>query len=285
MVAGGMKVLFVDDAHDIVDVLMVYGQAGIAVFRKDFGDLVHGVGILHGHDIHPGGEDLLHLQVAELDGGADQRALILVQAALVFGLRDHGDKLLFRDSGIPLLPDNQTEELLPLGGQEGEGTQQGHEQPQKGGGEHGELLGKLLGHAFGGDLAEDKDHDGDHEGGDGRPLGLTQQRDEQQCGKRGGRIVDHVVADEDGGQQPVIIIGQGQGGGSPPVPGLRPALQTNAVERGKGGLCGGKIGGKDDQDKNGDELGNTGRVHEDRSTPFFRLRFCVQKDSPMPRCG
>ena len=66
-------------------------QAGVAALSEHGGDLLHGGRVLHRHDVHSGRQDVPGLQVAELDGGADQLALVLVQTSLVLRLGYHGD--------------------------------------------------------------------------------------------------------------------------------------------------------------------------------------------------
>ena len=147
--AGGVEILLVDHAHHVVDVLMVDRDAGEAALGEDPGDLVHGVGVLHRHDVHPGGDDLLHLQVVELDGGPDELALVLVQPALGLGLVHHGDQLLLGDAVVGGVMEELGEQALPLAEEEVGRGEDHHEKAQQGRREHGEGLGGLLGQALG----------------------------------------------------------------------------------------------------------------------------------------
>ena len=269
VVAGGVEVLLVDDAHDVVDVLMVDRQPGVAALGEGLGDLVHGIGVLHRHDVHPGGEDLIHLQVAELDGGADKLALILVQTALGLGLVHHGDELLLSDAAVAAAAEDQTEQTLPLSEEEVQGTENEHQQPQNGGGEHGKGLGLLLGQALGGDLAEDQDDHGEHDGGHRGAVGRAHVLGEEDGAQGGGRDVHDVVADEDGGQQTVVVLRQGQGAGGPAVSGVGLALQADAVEGGEGGLGGGEVGGKGHHQEHGCDHCDTLGVHSDDQLNFL----------------
>jgi hypothetical protein len=71
---------------------------------------------------------------------------------------------------------------------------------------------------------------------------------EQNGAHGGGRDVHDVVADQVGGQELVVVLRDAQGQGGPLVAAVRPALEPDAVERGKGGLCGGEKGGEDHED-------------------------------------
>ena len=261
---------------------MVDGQPGVAVFREDGGDLVHGGGVFGGHDVHPGGEDLLHLQVVELDGGADELPLMLVQAALVLGLIHHGDELLLGDALLLRLAEDAAEELLPLGKEVVHRGQHRHQHPHDGGCEHGKGLGVLFGHALGGDLAKDQNNHGQHHRGDQRTV-VQKQLGEQNGAHGGGRDVHDVVADQVGGQELVVVLRDAQGQGSPLVAAVRPALEPDAVERGKGGLGGGEKGGEDHEDHKGGDHTDTGWVqHTDKSTQLSD-KIYAQRDSPIPR--
>ena len=117
-VAGGVEVLFVDDPHDVVHRLVVDGDAGVARLGKEGGNLLHGALLGGGGQVHPGGEDLRDLQVVELDGVADQVALVLVQTALGLGLVHHAHQLLLGDAVVPLGPEDLAHQLFPLAEQE-----------------------------------------------------------------------------------------------------------------------------------------------------------------------
>ena len=159
------------------------------------------------------------------------------------------------------------EQLLPQAEQEVQRGEHRHEQPQQGGGEHGERLGGFLGQALGGDLAEDEHHHGEHDGGHRRAVRLADELDEQQGGQGGGHVVDDVVADEDGGEQLVVILGQGQGLFRLFVAVVSAALQADAVEGGEGRLRGGKVAGHGHHQHQHGQQYHTIWVHEDKSTP------------------
>ena len=65
------------------------------------------------------------------------------------------------------------------------------------------------------------------------PLALPMQLDKQHRADGGGRVVDDVVADEDGGEQPVVIVRQGQGPGGALVAVVGPGFQADPVQGGK----------------------------------------------------
>ena len=228
-VAGGVEVLLVDKAHDVVHRLVVDGDAGVACLSEEGGQLLHGALLVGGGEVHPGGEQVGHLQVVEGNGVADQVALVLVQAALGLGLVHHAHQLLLGDAVVPPGPEDLAHQPLPLAEQKVQRGEEHHEQLEQRLGEHGEVLRALLGQALGGDLPEDQNDDGEGHRGH-RGAVLVEPPGAQHGGHGGGGDVDNVVADEDGGQQLVILLRQGQGFDRTAAAVVRPVLQADAVE-------------------------------------------------------
>ena len=84
-------------ANDVINGVMVDGQAGIAGFRKGLGHLFQRDVVLHRDHIHAGGQDLFHLHVVKLDGAADQLAFPVGQLAVILGFAHHGHQLALGD--------------------------------------------------------------------------------------------------------------------------------------------------------------------------------------------
>ena len=250
-VTGRIKILLMNQADDIIDIVVIDGQTGISAFHKQPCHLFHRGGVLGCHQVHAGCQDFRHLQIAELDGIADQIALVLVKTALILRLIDHAHQLLFGDAVVAVVAEHQRQELFPHGEQEvGRGQNPG-EEPQQRRGKHGPGFGVFLGQALGGNLAEDQNDDGQHRSGHRGAAGLTDEPDKQHGADGGGHVVDNVVADEDGGEQLVVILRQRQRFGSPAVAVFGAVFQTDAVERCKGRFCSGKITGHGDQGQQG----------------------------------
>ena len=149
--------------------------------------------------------------------------------------------------------EDHAHQLLPQAEQEVQGGQQDDEHVDEGSGEHGELFGVVLGDGLGGDLAEDQDHHGDDGGGNSGTT-VAQQVNEEQGADGGQGDVDHVVADEDGGDQLVVILRQPQGQLGLVVTLLGHGLQTGAVDGGESGLRGGEVSGQDHADHHGHDV-------------------------------
>ena len=98
IMAAGVVVLLMQDAHHMIHILMVHGHPGIAGLPEEVGSLLHGGSVLQGSHIHPGSQDAQHILVVELNGGADQLALVGVHVALALGLVHHGHQLILNEA-------------------------------------------------------------------------------------------------------------------------------------------------------------------------------------------
>ena len=101
-----------------------------------------------------------------------------------------------------------------------------------------------------GDFGEDQDHQGHRHRGVGNP-GLPEQSDEQARGERGGKDVDQVVAEQEGGDQPLLIGAQPPHGGGALVAAPRTVVHPAATDRDQRGLRAGEERRQDDQGQYG----------------------------------
>ena len=272
-IAGGIEVLLMDDADDVVNAVVINRQTGVAALHKQGGRLLHGCVVLHRYQVHPGSENLGHLQIVKLDGIADEIALVLVQTALVLRLVHHAHQFFFGNTVLSAVAEHQGQQALPLGKQEVKRSKEQYEHPQERGRKHGKGLRVFLGQALGGNLAENQDHDGEHRGGHRGTPHIVDELDKKHRADGGGHVVDDVVADEDGRQKLVIVLRQVQGALGSPVPVVRPVFQADAVERGKGRLGGGKIGGHHHKKNQGGNHAYTGTVHVGHINSTFSINF------------
>ena len=271
---GQVEVLFMYHANDVVDGIMIDGQAGITGFRKGLGQLFQRDVVLHGHHVHAGGQDLFHLHVVELNGAADELALAVGQLAVIFGLAHHGHELTLGDGIFLTAVDELAQQLFPLGKQPGQRGKEEHQQVEHRGHCRGNGLRHLLGQALGRYLAKDQHHDGEHHGGDCRAPLLPQHLGKQDGADGSGGNVDDIVADEDGGEQLVVFFRHGQHPGGGRVAVLRAAFQTDLVQGRECGLGGGEKGGECHQDHQRHQERNTAIVHnKGKSHSTFCLIF------------
>ena len=248
---GYVKVLLVDDAHDVVDALTVNQQTGELGFGEDLGNLLLGGVQGDGLNIHPVGEDIFHLQVVELNGVAQKLSFVQVDAAVLLDLLHQEDQLFGRHFVVLFHLQNLGQQLFPGGEQEVHRGQDHTQDIDDGGGEHGEFLRAVLGDALGGNFAEDQHHYGDDHGGEGGAY-VAAYTDEKHRGDGRKGDIDDVVSDEDGGQQFVIILGKLVCQPCPFAALFRQGFQPGFVGGGKGGLRGGKIRRQQHQNDNGD---------------------------------
>ena len=247
---------------DVIDGAMVDGQAGIAGFCKGAGQFFQRDIVFHRDHIHAWGKDLFHLHIVKLDGAADELALPVGQFAVAFGLADHGHQLTLGDGVFLAAVDEVVQQLLPLAEQPCQRGEQGHEQIQEGRHRRSDGLRHLFGDALGADLAEDQHHNGQHDSGDRCAPLLAQSFGKEHRCNGSCTNVDDIVADEDGGEQLVVLFRHGQHTGRRLVAVLGTAFQTDLIQGRKCGLRGGEKGGKCHQNHQRYEKRHTAIVHK-----------------------
>ena len=129
----------------------------------------------------------------------------------------------------------------------------------------GEFLRIVPRDGFGSDFPEDQHDDGD-DGGGYRGSDIAHPSDEKDGGDSGQKNVDQVVADQHGGDQPVVLVGQADGQGGPFVPALSHGLHAGFVHGRKGGLRGGEKRRKQDAHQHPENRSQGTYVHSE-----FRL--------------
>lgn len=138
-------------------------------------------------------------------------------------------------------------QLFPLGKEKIQRGQYPDPEPDKGRTEHGKALRRVLCNAFGGDLAKDQDNDRDHNGGNGR-ADVAVKSDEQKCADGRHHDIDDIVADQDGGDQLVIIFGQLERQRCPLVSVVRQHLEAGFIQGRERCFFGAEIGGHGNAD-------------------------------------
>ena len=259
---GGEDVLGMEDAYDLVDAVLVDQQAGEAGLLKELTDLLHGGADLKALQIHAVGQDILGLLLGEVDGVAEQVALLVVDGAFLLYLLHQHEQLLLGHLVVGLDTEDLGHQLGPQGEEEAEGNEDPDEELHEGRREHGKALGAVLGDGLGGDLTEDQHDDRDGGGGDqgavvvgeGLILGVHAQGDDEHRGDGGQQDVDQIVADQDGGDQAVVVLAELEGEGSTLVALVDHGLELGLAQGRKGGLGGGKVSGHQEAHGHDDDL-------------------------------
>ena len=258
---GDVEIFLVDDADDVVHGVVIDGQAGIAGFCEGLRKLFQRNIVLHGHHVYAGRQDLLHLHVVELDGAADELAFPVGKLTVVLSLAHHGDELTFGDGVALAAVDEVSQQLLPLAEQPGQRGEEGQEQTQRRRYGGCNRLGHLLGEGLGGHFAEDEDDYRQHDGGGGGAPLCTQPLGKEDGADGSGGDIHDVVADEDGGEKLVVLLGHRQHSGGGSVALLSAAFQAYLVQGRKCGLGGGEECGKRDQNDQRHQERYTAIVH------------------------
>ena len=250
--AAHIEVLLVDGAQNMVDGAVVDQQPGVLGLGEQRGYLLLAGGDGQRRQIHPVDQDVLGLLLGKADGVFQQLALVPVDAALLLHLVHQHQQLLLGHLAFAAEAENLVQQLFPQGEQQIQGHQHPDEHPQDGGGQHGAPLRAVLGDALGGYLAEDQHHHRHHHRGDGGARVAVVPHEQHRADGRGSDV-DDVVADEDGGQQPVVLLQQLQGQRRVAAPLLRQRFQARGIGGGKGRLRGRKIGGQQQADRHHDD--------------------------------
>ena len=224
-----IKILLVNDAHDVVQRILVDGKARIAGGFKTVRRFLRGA--LQRHAVHPHarGEDVADVQVVKLDGAFEQLALVGVHAALLLGFFYQGEQLVLGDGMVVVHAQQAAEELLPLGKEPVNRLEHRHKHPDERIHRHGKALRHLLGQALGRDFAEDQ-HKHGHNGRGYAHARVAQPAHEHHRAHRGQGDIDDVVAHKNGRKQLVIPVRQGQGVGCALLPAVCQAFEPGAVE-------------------------------------------------------
>lgn len=157
-------------------------------------------------DVHAGSQHIPGFQLGELNSAADQRALLLVDTAGLLHLIHNSEQLLLGDGAVLLGVKEMGKQLFPLAKEKVERGQQYEKDPQDGRGKQGKRLWRLLGDALWGDFTEDQYHHGCHRSGHTGACFFAQGPDKDHSGKGRGGNIDNVVADQNRGEEAVIIF-------------------------------------------------------------------------------
>ena len=184
---------------------------------------------VHGLQFDAMRQNFRRRQVAELKGVAQQLALVFVNAAVLLHILHEKKQFLVGHFGVVVRLEEAGNQLFPLGKEKIQRGQHPDPEPDKGRTEHGKALRRVLCNAFGGDLAKDQDNDRDHNGGNGR-ADVAVKSDEQKCADGRHHDIDDIVADQDGGDQLVIIFGQLERQRCPLVSVVRQHLEAGFIQ-------------------------------------------------------
>ena len=259
---GGKHVLGMENAHDLVDALLVNQQTGEAGLLEDLTDLLHGSLDVKALQIHAVGQDILGLLLGEVDGVTEQVALLVVDGALLLNLLHQHEQLFLGHFVVSLDTEDLGYQLCPQRENEADGNEDPNKELHEGGREHGESLGAVLGDGLGGDLTEHQHHNGDHGGGDqgsvivGKDLILPihAQSDDKHRSNGGQKNVDQVVADENGGEQAVVVLAELEREVGTLVALLDHGLELGLTQGRKSGFGSGKISGHQETHSHNDDL-------------------------------
>ena len=227
--AVDIEVLLMKNTDDLIDGIPVDQQTGEAGLCKGSGNFLVALVDVHGLQFDAMRQNFRRRQVAELKGVAQQLTLIFVNAAVLLHVLHEKEQFLVGHFCVVICLEEARNQLFPLGKEKIQRGQHPDPEPDKGRTEHGKALRRVLCNAFGGDLAKDQDNDRDHNGGNGR-ADVAVKSDEQKRTDGRHHDIDDIVADQDGGDQLVIIFGQLERQRCPLVSVVRQHLEAGLVQ-------------------------------------------------------
>ena len=224
-----------NQTDDVVDGAFINRDSGnLAGFGK-LQNLLPAVLDIQRDHIHTGGDDFLYLDFVKLQRRLDKVALVFLEHALLLDGFDDIFELLLGDRRLVVLSSGQT------GHQSGQGTERcreglkdGHQEANRAADNHRQRIRIVFGIVFGQNLTEDQYNNRHDNRGNCRALVRAEQDGEDDSGKRGRGDIDNVVADENGGNHPLIIFRNTQSPRRLFVAVFLQTLQANLVHTGQG---------------------------------------------------
>ena len=249
----------VDDTDDTVDTVLIDQQAGETGGGKCLGHLFGGGIDADGLEIHAMRENILCGEVTEFHGISQQLALFLVKTAVLLDLFNKGQQLFLRHGLFFLGGYDAIGKFLPKAEDKGKRKQKLRNEVNDRCGEHSKGIRSVLCQTLGGDLTENE-HEHRYDRGRDRcaEAGIAvvcKERDKNHRGNGREGDVDDVVADEDGGDEPVVFLVKLQGKLCFFVALVRKHLETGLVHGEKRRFRGGEIGGENETYHHDDDTG------------------------------
>ena len=204
------QILGVDHADDVFRIVAVERQAGVRGFERLAQDVGGGlVGVDH-LDPRAVEHHLLDRTVREVERAQDAVAVLLLDHAFGMAeLQGTGDLLAHGEDvavGIGAHPEDVKHAAHEVAHRRHDGREDQNHELDRAGDEGRGGFGVGDGVGLGQHLREDQHQKRHHQRGDGDAV-LAEDLGQQGGGKRGRQNVDHVVAQQDGTDQPLAVLG------------------------------------------------------------------------------
>ena len=156
---AAQHILGVDDADDIVDVVLIDRDSGVAFVDGKLDDVHHGSGVFYGGDVSSVGHYILHGDVVELKDVVNHVGFILFDGAFFVADVDHHADFLFGDLLRLVIGADaeQTQDQVGAGGKNShKGLGDGEHKADDRSDHQGNLFGMVHSDALGDQLTENK---------------------------------------------------------------------------------------------------------------------------------
>ena len=243
--AVDIEVLLMKNADDLIDGIPVDQQAGEAGLCKGSGNFLMAFADIHGLQVNSMGQNFGCRQVTKFKGIAQQLTFVFVDAAVLLHVLHKKKQLLVGHFCIVICLEEAGNQLFPLGKEKIQRCQHPNPKADKGRAEQSKAFRGVLCNTLGGDLTKNQNNDR-YDDRRNRRADVAVKSDEQKCADGRHHDIDDIVADQDGGNQLIIIFGQLERQRCPLVSVVRQHLEAGLIQRRECRFCGAEIGGHDD---------------------------------------
>ena len=225
-----VEILLMENANDLINGIPVDKQPGEPGLGEGLCDFLVALVDVNGFQLDAMGQNFRRRQVAELQGVSQKLTLVLINAAVMLHVLHEKKQLFMGHFGVAVRLDEAGNQLFALSEEKIQRRQRPYPQADERRAEHGETLRGVLCNALGCDFTKEQDDESHDHGGDRRADITVKCHEQKRTDGCYGNVYD-VVANQDGRDQPVIILGKLKGQRRPLVSVVGENLQPGFIQR------------------------------------------------------
>ena len=203
--AVDIEILLMKNADDLINGIPVDQQTGKAGLGKGSGNFLMTLVDVHGFQVNSMGQNFCRRQVTEFKGIAQQLAFVFVNSAVLLHVLHKKEQFLVGHFFIVIRLEEAGNQLLPLGKEEIQRRQNQNPKAYKRSTEQSETFRGILCNTFRGDLTKNQNNDRYDDRRNCR-ANIAIKPYEQKCADGCHHDIHDIVADQDGGDQLVIVF-------------------------------------------------------------------------------
>ena len=229
------------NTDNLIDGIPVDQQTGTARLCKSSGYFLMTLVDFHGLQVNSMGQNFRRRQIAEFKGVTQQLALVFINAAVLLHILHEKKQFLMGHFCVIICLEKAGNQLFPLGKKKIQRHQHTNPEADKRSAEQSKAFRSVLRNTLGGDLTENQNNDCYNDRRN-RRANIAVKFYEQKCADRRHHDIHDIVADQDGGDQLVIVFGQLERQCCPLVTIVRQHLEAGLVQGRERCFCGAEIG-------------------------------------------